>query len=262
MAGARAAVLALLLALLGFGPALAQPRFPALSGRVVDAANILPPATESQLTQRLTALETATGRQLVVATVPDLQGYEIEEYGYQLGRAWGVGSRARNDGALLLVAPNERRVRIEGGYGLEGVLTDALTSVIIREQILPRFRAGDMPGGVVAGTEAIATQLTADPEAARRTVAQAAERRGGQGSIWPILLTGLMIWLAFSFLGGIFGRGRRGRRRGGAGWIAPAIVFGSGLGRGGWSGGGGGFGGGGFSGGGGSFGGGGSSGGW
>ena len=127
-------------------PAAAQPKFPPLTGRVVDNANLLTPADEAELTQRLEALQQASSRQLVVATVPDLQGYPIEDYGYQLGRAWGIGQKEANNGIILLVAPNERRVRIEVGYGLEPIVTDALSYVIINEQILPRFKANDYPG--------------------------------------------------------------------------------------------------------------------
>src|SRR4051812_30412433 len=137
------AVLALLVAITALAsPALAAPKFPALSGRVVDEANVLSAATEAQLTDKLAGLEQSTGRQLVVVTVPSLQGDEIEDFGYQLGRAWGIGGKANNDGALLIVAPSEHKVRIEVGYGLEGVLTDALSSSILQQAVLPRFRSG------------------------------------------------------------------------------------------------------------------------
>ena len=135
-------------------PALAQD-FPKLTGRVVDAANIIPPDVEASLDAKLTAFEQRSQRQLVVATVPSLDGYEISDYGYQLGRAWGLGDKQRNDGAILLVAPNERKVRIEVGYGLEPVLTDGYSALIIQNTILPKFKAGDMPGGIVAGTDAM-----------------------------------------------------------------------------------------------------------
>ncbi|MBJ7409930.1 MAG: TPM domain-containing protein, partial [Phenylobacterium sp.] len=109
--------------------ALAAPNFPPLTGRVVDNAEILSPAAEARLTQELATLEQQTAHQLVVATLPDLQGYEIEDYGYQLLRTWGVGRKEQDDGAILIVAPNQRKVRIEVGYGLEPVLTDALSSL-------------------------------------------------------------------------------------------------------------------------------------
>ena len=124
-----AALWALLMAL----PAAAEPVFPKLSGRVTDAAGVLPPETVAALEGKLKALEDSTGTQLVVATVPDLQGYEIDEYGYQLGRAWGIGQKGTNTGAILLVAPAQRKLRIEVGYGLEGVLTDAVSSRIVRQ---------------------------------------------------------------------------------------------------------------------------------
>jgi uncharacterized protein len=256
--------LALLLALttlLVALPAFAAPTFPKLTGRVVDDANILSPATEQALTQKLEALETSTGRQLVVATLPSLQGYEIEDYGYQLGRAWGIGSEKTDDGALLIVAPNEKKVRIEVGYGLEPVLTDALSSVIIQSAILPKFRDGDMQAGIVAGTDALVQQLSLPDDQAKAQVAQAAAqpaKRDG-GSQFPFVILLVVFWVVFGLLFG----GRRGRRRGG---FLPGVILGSilGSGRGGgdWGGGGGGWGGGGFSGGGGSFGGGGSSGSW
>ena len=104
----------------------AEPSFPALTGRVVDDAHILDAAARAAIERKLAAFETKSGRQVVVATLPSLQGYEIEDYGYRLGRHWGIGEKGSNNGALLIVAPNERRVRIEVGYGLEGTLTDAV----------------------------------------------------------------------------------------------------------------------------------------
>src|SRR5271156_5991858 len=112
-------------------PALAAPTFPALTGRVVDGANILSDSTKSDLDQKLAALEQKTSRQLVVVTLPSLQGYEISDYGYQLGRAWGIGQAKLNNGVLFLIAPNEHKARIEVGYGLEPILTDALSEVIL-----------------------------------------------------------------------------------------------------------------------------------
>src|ERR1051326_1924547 len=110
---------ALLALLCWLAPAAAPPQFPALTGRVVDAANILSGDTKSDLNQKLAALEAKTSRQLVVVTIPSLGGYDIADYGYQLGRAWGVGQAKLNNGVLLIVAPTEHRVRIEVGYGLE-----------------------------------------------------------------------------------------------------------------------------------------------
>jgi uncharacterized protein len=238
-------------------PAAAQ-TFPPLSGRVVDAANLISPATEASLTGKLRQLEAETTRQLVVATIPDLQGYEIEEYGYRLGRHWGIGQQDADSGALLIVAPNERKVRIEVGYGLEAYLTDAWSSITIQRAILPRFRAGDIEGGIVAGTDAIIGQLALPPDAARANLAAAREQASEAAGGWPLgfVPTLFLIWFVIWMLRGVVG-GRRYRRRG---WGAPVIIWGPESG--GWGGGrsSGGFGG--FSGGGGSFGGGGASGSW
>ena len=268
-----ATLMALAIALVAL-PALAATTFPKLSGRVVDEANLLSPATEAALTQKLEALETTTGRQVVVATLPSLQGLEIEEYGYQLGRAWKLGGEKTDDGAVLIVAPNERKVRIEVGYGLEPVLTDALSSVIIQSAILPKFKAGDMEGGVVAGADALIQQLSLPDEVAKAQVAQAAEQPRAEGPprwILVLLAFGFIFMLINMMRAGRGGRramrgsdGRRRRRDHDDDNLAPLIIggilghmLGGGGGGGGWSGGGGG-----FSGGGGSFGGGGASGGW
>lgn len=264
--------LLLSMTLLLAAPAAAQD-FPQLTGRVVDNANLLSPADEAALTTKLEALEQASSRQLVVATVPDLQGYPIEDYGYRLGRTWGIGQSEANNGTILLVAPNERKVRIEVGYGLEPILTDALSSLIIQNAILPRFREDDYAGGINAGAEAIMEQLQAPPEEAEaRALAASQERQQAQGSgeggsIFPLIFWGFV--LLFIILPMLRGgrRGRKYRRRGGL----PIVIWGPGMGGGfgggsssggfgGFGGGGGGFGG--FSGGGGGFGGGGASGGW
>lgn len=259
--------LLILLALLAFAPAAQAQSFPKLTGRVVDDAALLSPAQEQALTDKLAALETQSGRQLVVATIPDLQGYDIADYGYRLGREWGIGDKAKNDGALLIVAPNERKIRIEVGYGMEGLLTDAQSSQIIRDAITPRFKAGDMPGGIDAGVAEIGAIMTLPPEEAkaRAAAAEAAARKGsgghvgGMAMIWVIIMVVAFIALASRR------RGTGKRYRSGSGM--PIILWGPGDsdwggGGSGWGGGGFGGGGGGFSGGGGSFGGGGASGDW
>jgi uncharacterized protein len=258
----RALILLLLLLAV---PASAQ-TFPKLTGRVVDTAGLLNPQQQDALTQKLAALEQATGRQLVVATVPDLQGYPVEDYGYKLGRAWGIGQKGANNGVILLVAKSERKIRIEVGYGLEPILTDALSGDIVRNQITPAFKSGDFAGGINAGVDAIAQQLQAPPEEQEKRVQQAVDQqkhaRHSSGSFIPLIFWAII--LLFVIIPGIRGR-RYGRRFGGL----PVMIWGPGMGSG-WSGGssgGGGWGGfsgggGGFSGGGGSFGGGGASGGW
>ncbi|WHO41108.1 YgcG family protein [Sphingobium sp. AP49] len=259
----------LVLALLAFMPAAQAQTFPKLTGQVVDDANLLSPQQEQALTAKLAALNQQSGRQLVVATIPDLQGYDISDYGYRLGRAWGIGSKAQNDGALLIVAPSERKIRIEVGYGLEGILTDAVSSQIIRHDITPRFKAGDMPGGIDAGADAIGKLMTLPPEEARayaqKVAAAARDDSNAGGAVMLVFWLIVIVIVAISMFASRGGRGRR--FRGGAG---PVIIWGpsdGGCGSGGgsgWGGGGGGWGsgGGGFSGGGGSFGGGGASGDW
>ena len=238
---------------------------------MVDAAKLLSPEQVAQLTQLSAQVEQASTRQLVVATIPDLQGYPIEDYGYRLGRAWKIGQKDANNGIILIVAPNERKVRIEVGYGLEPIMTDALSSVIINDTILPKFKAGDMAGGIMDGAAAIAEQMKLPLEAAeqraKQTVGQTQTRHRDNGNplaviFWVIVIVVIIVPMAF-------GRARGRRYRGGLG---EAILWGSALNsltRGGgggssWSSGGdwGGGGGGGFSGGGGSFGGGGASGSW
>jgi uncharacterized protein len=256
--GAGPLVVAVLALVALAGAALAAPTFPPLSGRVVDAANLLSPEAEQGLTARLKTLEETSGRQMVVATIPDLQGYPIEDYGYQLGRAWGIGDAKRDDGVLLIVAPNDRKVRIEVGYGLEPILTDSLSSVIIQSRIVPAFRSGDMEGGIVAGAEAVAAQLALPDGEARANVRKASEAadRGEGSPLATLLVLILIFWVLASVMRG-GGRSARAFRRSGLG--GPVILPPMG----GWGGGrGGDWGGGGFGGGGGGFGGGGSSGSW
>ncbi|WP_448586456.1 TPM domain-containing protein [Thermaurantiacus sp.] len=239
--------------------------FPPLTGRVVDAANLLPADAEARIEAKLAALEAATGgrgkgTQLVVATIPDLGGLEIEDYGYRLGRHWGIGQKATSNGAILLVAPNDRKVRIEVGYGLEPVLTDALSKLIIEERIVPAFRAGDFPAGIEAGTDALIRQLELPPDEAEKVAAQAASRAAteaegpGIGGFIFLLLLLLWLWWVFRRDGGQVARQRMGPG-------GPIVIWGPGSTS--WGGGFGGRGfGGGFGGGGGGFGGGGASGGW
>ncbi len=229
----------------------AEVAFPALSGRVVDGANLLDAHTRTQLGQMLEAHEKASGEQVVVATVADLQGLAIEDYGYQLGRHWGIGQKGKDNGALLIVAPNERKVRIEVGYGLEERLTDAQSSVIINRIILPAFKRGEFSQGIVQGAAAMLQVLGGNP-LAQPSRTSAAEGEGEPPSLWAIGLFILLVVVVL-YLQGLGGGGRRG---------GPGGGFGGGFGGLGGGGFGGGRGGGGFGGGGGSFGGGGSSGSW
>ncbi len=245
------AVLAALALLLLMMSGHAELQFPLLTGRVVDEAGILSRETRDQLTAMLAQHEQETRQQVVVVTLPSLGGLAIEEYGYQLGRRWGIGEKGRDTGALLIVAPNERKVRIEVGYGLEDRLTDAVSRTIIEQSILPAFRGGDFNAGVYDGTAAMLRALggTAAP-----TAAGARRPATPDAYDWPDLLAfiimALLLWRAFYWFVAS-SHPRRGRYYPGV-WIGGVPSGGGGF-----SGGGGG-----FSGGGGSFGGGGASGGW
>lgn len=258
-------------------PVMAQ-SFPALTGRVVDQANIIPDDREAAMNQKLEQLEKTTGRQLVVATIADLEGRDVSDYGYRLGRQWGIGSKAENDGVLFLIAPNDRRMNISVGYGLEPVLTDALSGRIIRDVVTPPFRDNDFAGGIEAGVNAIAAQLQLPPEQAMaraKAAASAEKKRQGQGNFGGLFFIGFIL-LIFFIIPALTARkaGKQHRRHRpwgtakperGSGGFGPIIIFGDHDWSGGGGFGGGGFGGGGFggfSGGGGSFGGGGASGGW
>jgi uncharacterized protein len=238
-------------------PALAQPEYPPRpDGPVYDGANIISDGEEALLTARLTDYNRTTGRALVVATVPSLGGEAIEAYAETLfNDEWGIGGAASDQGLLLLVAPNERKVRIEVGYGLHQYVTDILSGRIIRDDITPRFKEGDFGGGINAGVDRLIEQLDRDPADARAVAeaAAAAERERGDGG-FPV---GALLWIGvivFFVLLPALGRvrGRRYRGSGVAGavgdvllWTAINAAMNSGRGNGGSSWGGGGFGGGG-----------------
>lgn len=221
--------------------AFAAPNFPLLTGRVVDQASIIPDDLQTRITSKLEALEGKTTDQFVVVTLNSLEGYDIADYGYQLGRHWGIGQAAKNNGLLLIVAPNERAVRFEVGYGLEGTMTDALARVIIENAILPRFRADDMAGGIERGVDDAIQVLTGD---AAEIQALADRRQGDEG--WWIPLLPFLLFAAFIIIVNIV-RYNTGRSL----WFPSGSSSGgsrSGGSSGGFSGGGGSFGGGGASG--------------
>jgi uncharacterized protein len=264
------------LALLALATPAAAQTFPALTGRVVDQAHLLTGEQAADITSKSAALESQSGRQFVVATVNSLEGYPIQDYAYRLGRAWKIGSAKNNDGVLLLVAPNERKVWIATGYGAGGFMTDAMAGVIAREAILPHFKQKppDYGGGIEAGADAIIKQMSLPPEEASKNVAAATQaqqqRQHSSGGVLPgffwFMIAAFVLLSMFRRAGG-----RRYRHRNGG--ISPWVVLwglnelgrgsrgstwggGSSWGGGGWGGGGG------FSGGGGSFGGGGAGGSW
>ena len=233
--------------------------FPALTGRVVDQANVMTAESRGDVEAKLKELEDKSGIQLVVATVKSLQGSDVETYANELFRFWKLGQTQKNNGVLLLVAPAEHKVRIEVGYGLEGTLTDALSSVIISSAIVPRFKTGDFSGGIERGVDGIISVLSGDTADWQPKVdVRSDDPSAVFNELFPILFFLLMIFIVWYLIHNAGGppTGRSGRRGGG-----PIFVpyGGSSWGSSNW--GGGGFGGG-FSGGGGSSGGGGASGSW
>ncbi len=213
--------------------AIAAPSFPALTGRVVDNAGLLPESVAGNLGNVLAQYEKNTGNQLVVFTTNSLQGITIEEYGYQLGRYWGIGQKGKNNGVLLIVAPKDRQVRIEVGYGLEGKLTDAVSSQIIQTIILPKFREKKYVRGIDDGVTAIMMVLGGQKLAV-------SEEEQGDNNIFAIIF--IFIFVVLFILVQIYGKNSGG---GGGGFIGGS---GFGSGSSGFRGGGGGFGGGGSSG--------------
>lgn len=218
-----------------FGLAAFAADFPPLTGRVVDDAHILPASAVADLEAKLADLESRTGTQLVVATVSSLDGQEIEPYANALFRTWKLGDKTSNNGVLLLVAPNQKRVRIEVGYGLEGTLTDALSKVIIANAIAPRFKTGDFAGGITRGVDDIIIVLTTDSSEWQQRPSLRVDSEPASAPVnWLVIVViiaviGLMIvspafrWLVIGMLmsgrgGGSGGLGGGGSSRGGGGF--------------------------------------------
>jgi uncharacterized protein len=264
---------------------------PPLTGRVVDLAHVLPAATVDSLTAKLKAHEDTTGNQVAVLVLPSLEEESLESFSHRVATTWTLGQKGTDNGVLLLVAIKERKIRLEVGYGLEGVLTDARSAQIIRNEIVPRFRAGDVPGGVATGVEAVLKTIEGAYQASDKTAPGLNSDVMGQVVVAVIvgLIIGLALMSVHRLLGPVAGTGLSVLL---APWLMPALITGGitllllslisaagagGSGRrrphgddwiwyssrnGGWGGGSFGSGGGGFSGGGGGFGGGGASGNW
>jgi uncharacterized protein len=241
-------LIALLLALLALGAPAAAQTFPANNGSpVVDQADILRPEQELDLKSKSEALYARSGRAFAVATVKSLEGYPVEDYAYRLLRYWKLGSVKNNDGVLLVVAPNEHKVAITTGYGAGGYMTDAMSGIIIREAILPRFKAGDYGGGIEAGADQIIKQMTLPAAEAQKNVAAAEQaqqtRRRSSGGALPAIFWAMII--GFVVLSMFRRAGGRRYRSSHSSGISPWVVLwglnelsrGS---RGGWGGGGGG----------------------
>ncbi len=264
--------LAVAVVLCGFvRAAAAEPSFPILTGRIVDEAGLIKYEHRVSIEAELKDLESRSTDQVAVVTLKSLQGYPIEDYGYQLGRKWGIGQKGKDNGILLIVAPNERKVRIEVGRGLEPVMTDLMSRLIIENRILPAFRRGDFSAGIEAGVHDIHDVLLGDAEEVKKRARGGAKPSGGIDTTGLIMLA---FWIAIVALAFYLNQrqmrtmqqtgyrpgqrqGRGGRRSRGSDVIVVPGGFG-----GGWSGGSSGDSGGGWSGGGGDFGGGGASGDW
>jgi uncharacterized protein len=274
--------LALLAVLMG-APAAAQDLPPRPDGPIYDGANIIREGEKQLLDARLRDYNRTTGRAVIVATVPSLDGQDIETYAQRLAESWGIGGAESENGVLFLVAPNDRRMRIHTARGVQERMTDIMSGRIIRDVVTPRFKAEDYSGGIVAGVDAIIAQLDMDPAQARAIEeAERARRAEMAGNAAPAI-AGVVFWIVMIVVFAVLAsRGARGRRYRGGGsgvgnavgnvllWTAINAAMNSGRGggsswgsgSGGWGGGGGGGGFGGFGGGGGGFNGGGASGGW
>jgi uncharacterized protein len=189
----------LFLFLLGSCLAEAQPRFPELTGRVVDEAGLLSTEDRRALGEELQALEEKSSDQVVVFTTRSLQGYPIEDFGYQLGRKWGIGQSGKNNGIVVIVAPNDRKVRIEVGRGLEPQMTDLMAKLIIENTMLPAFRRGDFAGGIKAGVRNIKDVLLGDPEAVKERAKGVEKRSAGDDPLAPFALVLIIAMLIFIF---------------------------------------------------------------
>src|SRR5579859_7018294 len=213
--------------------------FPALSGRVVDQADVMNAQSRSAVEAKLKDLEDKSGIQLVVATVRSLQGGDIETYANQLFRFWKLGEAKKNNGVLLLVAPSEHKVRIEVGYGLEGTLTDALSSVIIQSAIIPRFKSNDFSGGIERGVDGIISVLSGDTADWQRKVGVRSDDISKLfNALFPFLFFMVIVFVMRYMMGGVHSTpgGRYVRRNGHLIFVPyPSSGWGSSSG---WSGGG------------------------
>jgi uncharacterized protein len=249
-----AAGVAALLVLFAVLPAVAQEFSVPPLARVVDQANVLSPATREQLTRLLAEHERRNSNQIVVVTLATLGGLDIADAGLRLGRAWKLGTKQNSNGVLLIVAPSERKLRIEVGYGLEGNLPDGRAFQIINTEIVPRLRAGDIEGGILKGAMAVIAAVEGTYQPPQTAPAESAIELG---PVFLVLVLAMVVIIALYNNGGFGGGGTGGGRisrygRRSAGWgTGPVILMPpmGGRGRGGgWSGGGGSFGGGGASG--------------
>jgi uncharacterized protein len=221
----RACVAALLLCSVAIGLTLTAAwaqttiTFPALTGRVSDTANILSADAIQRIAAKLAAHEAKTSDQIVVATVPTLQGLEIEDYANRLYRHWKLGNKDKNNGALLLVAPRDKKLRIEVGYGLEGALTDALSKSIIATIIAPKFRAGDFSGGVEAGVDGMLALAARDADEWQRIAKPQPAQDAWASSVVFVVFLIIFIIIMVQFMRAARGQGGRWHRTSSGNWV-------------------------------------------
>lgn len=178
--------------------AIAAPNYPELTGRIVDNANLINAADKAQIESELAALEATSTDQVAVVTVPSLDGYAIEDYGIGLARKWGIGQKDKDNGVVLIVAPNERKVRIEVGRRLEPLLNDTMATLIVQNAILTQFRRGDFSAGIRDGVRDIKAVLLGDAEEVKR---RAIVKRTPEDELTPYihllvfaLIIGIILW--------------------------------------------------------------------
>lgn len=196
---------------------------PPLTGRIIDLAHLLPDDLARTLSEDLAAHEHRTGNQVVILTIPSLEGEPLETYSHKVATTWRLGQKGTDNGVLLLVVPNDRRVRIEVGYGLEGVLTDAKAAQIIRHEMVPSFKAGDYPRGIAAGVRAVLGTIEGT-YTAPENVARPAVREDGSG--WGIFVVAVLVG---ALVGAVLGISRMAGGAVGGGLLSFLIVLSSGL---------------------------------
>ena len=214
------------LALTGILPAEAL-EVPPLTGRVVDLAGVLPPAVAEELSANLQAHEAKTTNQVAVLIVPSLEGEPLFDLSHRVATTWNLGRKGTDNGALLLIAIKDRKVRVEVGYGLEGVLTDARSAQIIRNEIVPRFRMGDFSGGITAGVQAILKTIEGTYNAEERSATSSPSSETFNNAVFAVILgvvIGLLLARAHRVLGPIAAGGLSFLA---APWVIPALIAGA-----------------------------------
>ena len=214
------------LALTGILPAEAL-EVPPLTGRVVDLAGVLPPAVAEELSANLQAHEAKTTNQVAVLIVPSLEGEPLFDLSHRVATTWNLGRKGTDNGALLLIAIKDRKVRVEVGYGLEGVLTDARSAQIIRNEIVPRFRTGDFSGGITAGVQAILKTIEGTYNAEERSATSSPSSETFNNTAFAVILgvvIGLLLSRAHRVLGPVAAGGLSFLA---APWVIPALIAGA-----------------------------------